>query len=218
MRKCAAMATTALFERTKLSVPLPVLPPKLSAEKANIPTSNLSGPPVACSKKKKRSSRSSSRPPATLNIRHCRYKVLAVAGRRCGWDISWHSPCPNTVDWDVYWTDAGMHIENVVRISKPFHRINHFPGMVSLYRKHNLAKCIRTVRNSLLSSRPAGALEDLFSFFPRTWLLPMEREAVQAHLKGGGKWVIVKPASSSQVSYLIFRLIRLNVYVFMYLN
>ena len=143
----------------------------------------------------------------TINYRHCRYGVIRLAAKRCGWSGLDTCPMKSILDWDVYWTDTGSGIEHMIHISKPFQRVNHFPGMRSIYRKHNLSKSIATMKR--LNSAE-------YSFFPKSWILPDDTLAIQKEIKysllGGNSTntdnlpssaspcFIVKPVAGSQVA------------------
>ena len=134
-------------------------------------------------------------PSVVLNLRDCRYRVLSVAVSKCGWGKSTSNPITSMLDWDVYWTDSGHGIEHIVHIAKSYQRINHFPGMNSIYRKHHLAKSIARMQ------RFSG---NEYDFFPKTWLLPENVNDIKAYFKseiGNTKdtFCIVKPAASCQV-------------------
>jgi tubulin polyglutamylase TTLL6/13 len=132
-------------------------------------------------------------PPVVVNLKDCHYRVLSTATVKCGWGRVLANPVATMFEWDVYWTDSGHAIENMVHIAKPYQRINHFPGMNCIYRKHHLSKSM---------SRMKRINEREYSFFPRTWLLPEDAVNVKTYLKSQSKtakdFYIVKPASSCQ--------------------
>ncbi len=45
-------------------------------------------------------------------------------------------------DWDLYWSDTGIKPELIQKMQS-HQRINHYPGMVSLAHKHNLARNLK---------------------------------------------------------------------------
>ena len=65
-------------------------------------------------------------------------------------------------DWDLFWSDSGIQPERITKM-RSYQRINHYPGMVALSRKSNLARNL----NRLQKHFP-----DEFTFYPKTWILP----------------------------------------------
>ena len=53
-------------------------------------------------------------------------------------------------------------------------KINHFPGMINIYRKNHLARNL----NKLWKVFP-----EEFDFYPKTWLLPLEHKDFEANFK-----------------------------------
>lgn len=101
------------------------------------------------------------------------------------------------VDWNVYWTDSGLNIDRVVRSAKVYQKVNHFPGMVNIYRKSNLAR-------SMSKMVKINAKE--YDFFPKTWVLPTESAEVMKYLnhnltsamERSARCVIIKPSGGAQ--------------------
>lgn len=101
------------------------------------------------------------------------------------------------VDWNIYWTDSGLNIDRVVRAAKLYQKVNHFPGMVNIYRKSNLARSMSKMVK--LNSKEYG-------FFPKTWLLPAEGAEVMKYLnhnltsavERSQRCIIVKPSGGAQ--------------------
>eukprot|EP01042_Synura_sphagnicola_P022052 gene22052-28081_t len=82
-----------------------------------------------------------------------------------------------------------MGIERHVRIAKAYQRINHFPGMINIYRKDKLAK----------SMHKMGRISPLYDFTPKTWFLPNDYAHIANFLKSGTKrCVIMKPSAGAQ--------------------
>lgn len=100
------------------------------------------------------------------------------------------------VDWNVYWTDSGLHIDKLVRTAKTYQKLNHFPGMVHIYRKSNLARSM---------ARMSKIDNAAYEFYPKTWILPGEQNELQLYLKHNinntrdkDRCVIVKPSGGAQ--------------------
>ena len=82
-------------------------------------------------------------------------------------------------------------------MAKVYQKVNHFPGMVNIYRKSNLAR-------SMAKMTKINAKE--FNFYPRTWVLPADHAEVQKYLshnlhsddKKGSRCIIVKPSGGAQ--------------------
>ena len=149
-----------------------------------------------------------------LNNRHTQYPVIAKVCKLLGWQTSSEGQqsevvpsldpvvsqsngsapvSPNSRDateWFVYWSDSGSGIDRQVRSARCYQKINHFPGMVNIYRKSHLARAM--IRMQKVS--PAE-----YDFFPRTWILPYEAGDVAKYLDGGkDRCVIIKPSGGAQ--------------------
>jgi tubulin polyglutamylase TTLL6/13 len=68
------------------------------------------------------------------------------------------------MDWDVCWTDNVVQAEMLSKM-EPYQKINHFPGMFNLSRKNLMGRYLMKMRKQFP--------ED-YSFFPMTWMLPVE--------------------------------------------
>jgi tubulin polyglutamylase TTLL6/13 len=73
-------------------------------------------------------------------------------------------------DFDLLWCDHVLANDRIMRM-KPYQRINHFPGMQSLYRKNSLGKNL----NLMKSVHP-----EHYNFYPKTWLLPHEAKKLKS--------------------------------------
>lgn len=149
-----------------------------------------------------------------LNNRHTQYPVIAKVCRLLGWQTTSDTSHPNTesdseanardgnnsptspnykeaaLEWFVCWVDSGLGIDKLVRSAKCYQRLNHFPGMVNIYRKSHLAR-------SMLRMQKVAPSE--YDFFPKTWILPFEANEVSKYLDGGkDRCVIVKPSGGAQ--------------------
>ena len=87
---------------------------------------------------------------------------------------------------DIIWTDVCISVDRFARLG-PHQRYNHFVGMNSLTRKNNLG------RNLL---RMKKFFRDDYSFFPDTWILPMDMSDFKSQPKK--KAYIIKPDNSCQ--------------------
>jgi hypothetical protein len=139
----------------------------------------------------------------TLNLAHCKYRIFHDVAYSLGWQVSLSADIvldSKLMDvcgggsgggggvWDVLWIDSGHGIDRIIRSMKTFQRINHFPGMVHLYRKDLLAETMQQMRGLV------GAEE--FSFTPQSWCLPRDWGLVHKYLKR-------RPASSASSSSLL---------------
>jgi tubulin polyglutamylase TTLL6/13 len=71
---------------------------------------------------------------------------------------------------------------------KPYQKINHFPGMVAISRKNQLARNL---------ARMKKVFGKEYNFFPKTWLLPSEFTDFRKKYGNSRKSVfIVKPEAS----------------------
>ena len=92
-------------------------------------------------------------------------------------------------EWDLYWIDTGVTAEMVSKM-KPYQKINHFPNMSCLARKNHLGRNLMRMHKQFPKD---------YSFFPQTWLLPLEWNELRAELsKGKCKTYILKPEALSQ--------------------
>lgn len=129
----------------------------------------------------------------TVNARFSQYPVIHKASKLIGWKFSVEDP-KNEL-WDVCWADSGLGIDKYVRVAKSFQRINHFPGMVQIYRKNQLAKSIMKMQNINMPE---------YNFSPKTWLLPFDREDISRYLRSNSEHcVIIKPVAGAQVCILL---------------
>jgi len=123
-----------------------------------------------------------------LNNEQSKYEVIRLACKELDWQIG-----DSNVVWQVCWSDSSTNLSQLVKNAKRFQRINHFVGMVSIYRKSHLAKSLNNMRN---------LCSDEYCFYPITLKLPSDSEEI-IHLskifeKKVKKCWIVKPASGSQ--------------------
>ena len=85
---------------------------------------------------------------------------------------------------------SGHNISRIVKTAQKFQRVNHFPGMVNIYRKGHLARVMAGMQS--LSS-------GYYDFFPKTWLLPGDYILVQSYFASNpGSVLIVKPSCGAQ--------------------
>jgi tubulin polyglutamylase TTLL6/13 len=124
-----------------------------------------------------------------VNIRDTQYPIIGQSTVKLG--SEWRNTANPKYLWNVYWTDSGLNIENVVRKAKDFQRINHFPGMVHIYRKNCLTRTITRMQRLNHSE---------YNFYPETWILPHDYQEVVQYLEiGGNPCVIIKPSGGAQV-------------------
>lgn len=95
--------------------------------------------------------------------------------------------------WDVKWSDMSISVEILSRMMT-HQKINHFPGMNTLYRKNNLAKNLYRMQEYS---------PEEYAFFPRTFLLPQEHHKLKQYFQeirrqGIVKTFIVKPEANCQ--------------------
>ena len=130
-----------------------------------------------------------------VNAQHTHYPVIERVSKRLRWAVyskrddhpvedgagtgEWpvERPLPrrDQGDWSVMWADSGLNAEKYLRTCRPFQRVNHFPGMVQIYRKSNLARSMARMRR--LSA-------EAYDFFPRSWVLPDAANEVLRYLSG----------------------------------
>ena len=88
---------------------------------------------------------------------NCKYPLLQAISTEIGWKVCGYEHD----EWDVIWHDHGANIGRVVKAAKQYQRVNHFPGMVHIYRKGHLARVMAKMQ-TICSA-------DEFNFCPRTW-------------------------------------------------
>ncbi|EAR97536.2 tubulin-tyrosine ligase family protein (macronuclear) [Tetrahymena thermophila SB210] len=119
------------------------------------------------------------------------YKVIKNQGSvTMGWTTI-TSPPQNREEWNICWYDTYIS-EEVLRRMLPYQKINHFPGSHNLGKKNYLAANLTRMRK---------VLENEYSFFPKTWTLPLQFEDFKRYnenIKTKKPYYIVKPESSCQ--------------------
>ncbi len=146
---------------------------------------------------KTRNLKNQSSSPVIINLAYSKYRIFHEVGAILGWKVSQSKELElKSEPWDVLWTDSGQGIEKLIRQMKTYQRINHFPGMVHIYRKDLLAKSMCRMRK-LIGKREYG-------YTPTTWFLPKEHSDVESYLRVvKNACVIMKPFSGAQVNVLI---------------
>lgn len=148
-----------------------------------------------------------------LNNSNTQYPVIAKVCRLLGWSTtveataavaaaeemglggevtSTHPTSPRDAasEWFVYWSDSGLGIDKLIRTARSYQKINHFAGMVQIYRKSHLAR-------SMIRMQRISAAE--YDFFPRTWILPFEASDAAKYLETGrDRCIIIKPSGGAQ--------------------
>ena len=137
--------------------------------------------------------RRSSSSAVQINLDNCKYRVVRdVAKNRMRWSIS-----RDENSWDVLWLDSGANITNYVRKAMRFQRINHFPGMVQIYRKGHLARAINKMKQVIARFDQFASEE--YDFVPETWLLPGDMDQVKNYfVKHPSGSLIIKPTTGAQ--------------------
>lgn len=119
----------------------------------------------------------------TINLANCKYTVFRKVAAKLGWEVT-----DDEVNWDIMWCDAGLGIEKYLRVAKTYQRINHFPGMINIYRKDKLAK----------SMAKMSRISNLYDFTPKTWVLPQDYQQIVNYLRSANRCVIMKPSAGAQ--------------------
>lgn len=125
-------------------------------------------------------------------IADCKYDVVREAAQAKGWKLVDEDPEASTTrKCHVYWIDVPAIVERMQHLNR-WQRINHFPGMSNVARKGRLAQNLDRMRRTFPHE---------YSFYPRTWVLPLEWGAFKAEFDASGKTTrtfIVKPDSGCQ--------------------
>lgn len=125
-------------------------------------------------------------------IADCKYDVVREAAQVKGWKLVNEDPEASTArKCHVYWIDVPAIVERMQHLHR-WQRINHFPGMSNVARKGRLAQNLDRMRRTFPHE---------YSFYPRTWVLPLEWGAFKSEFDANGKTTrtfIVKPDSGCQ--------------------
>lgn len=125
-------------------------------------------------------------------IADCKYDVVRAAAQAKGWKLVNEDPeASSTRKCHVYWIDVPAIVERMQHLHR-WQRINHFPGMSNVARKGRLAQNLDRMRRTFPHE---------YSFYPRTWVLPVEWGAFKTEFDASGKSTrtfIVKPDSGCQ--------------------
>lgn len=101
------------------------------------------------------------------NVHYTKYPIVRSVLRK---DFKMRLFEEDFEDFDLLWCDHVLANDRIMRM-KPYQRINHFPGMQSLYRKNSLGKNL----NLMKSVHP-----EHYNFYPKTWLLPHEAKKLKS--------------------------------------
>lgn len=100
-----------------------------------------------------------------------------------------------STEWDLSWHDLSISADFLAKMA-PYQKVNQYPGIYVISRKHNLARNLMKMQRSF---------PEEYDFFPKTWVLPHEASDFrkQFHDKDGKplkkrKTYIVKPDGLSQ--------------------
>ncbi len=138
---------------------------------------------------KKKKSKKKSKPVFYINLTSCKYDVV----RKCIKEKNWvECDDDDCVDWNIYWTDTSVAPQRVMQLKK-YQKINHFPGMLSIARKAQLAINLQRLK---------AVFPDDFNFFPNTWILPQDtkefRKLFGEKTGKSKKTFIIKPDHACQ--------------------
>ncbi|KXZ41785.1 hypothetical protein GPECTOR_284g755 [Gonium pectorale] len=144
------------------------------------------------SKKKVKGKRKKPPPPIRINLSSCKYEVLRIVQRKLGW-----KEVGDDEDWEIYWTDTSVSIERIMKLTRiqlyaaGLGKINHFSGMLEICRKRAMA------RNLMKMAR---MFPQHYEFFPKTFILPGDKEEFLADIRARGKKqvYILKPDAGCQ--------------------
>lgn len=67
-------------------------------------------------------------------------------------------------EWDLTWHDLSISADFLAKMA-PYQRVNQYPGIYVISRKHNLARNLMKMQRSF---------PEEYDFFPKTWVLPHE--------------------------------------------
>ena len=139
--------------------------------------------------KRKSAKKKSKKPIFYINLTHCKYDILRTCIEEKGW-----VECSDDdgVDWVIFWTDTSVSPQRVMLLEK-YQKINHFPGMLSIARKAQLAINLRRLQ---------AIFPKEYNFFPETWVLPQDTKEFRNQFSdktGKSKHTfIIKPDAACQ--------------------
>jgi tubulin polyglutamylase TTLL6/13 len=121
-----------------------------------------------------------------INLSCCRYDVVA----KCALELGYHISRDDTgeEDFNIWFTDLSVAPSRVMKLSQ-HQKINHFPAMIDICKKDELAVNLNKMRRMC-----PGA----YGFFPTTYCLPREWNHFSAQARAGNKVWIIKPQSGCQ--------------------
>jgi len=132
---------------------------------------------------------------AVQDVGTCCYDLVRSCVTARGWQLleSSHETARRAQRYHMYWTDRSV---TRTRVSCLDHHqmINHFPGMVALTSKSQLAANLRKMQD---------VHPDDYDFLPESWVLPEDHDAFQracrsGRERGNGAMFIVKPERGCQ--------------------
>jgi hypothetical protein len=97
-----------------------------------------------------------------INLENCKYDIVRNAAER----LNFKEVRNEQEVWDLHWTDHSVSAERVSKM-QPFQYINHFPGMMEICRKAQLAKHLKRLQQQV---------PEEYDFFPPSWSVPGEVE------------------------------------------
>ena len=119
-----------------------------------------------------------------VNVANTDYDVVKkVVKEHFLWKLTENSQS----DWDLTWTDTAVPTEKLTKM-KPYQKINHFPGMHGICKKHYLAWNLNKMQKIFPQE---------YNFYPKTWVLPGDYSNLKLHADRQ-RTFIVKPEASSQ--------------------
>ena len=121
-----------------------------------------------------------------INMLACKYEVVAQAARSFGW----RRASDDSEEFNILWADSYISFDTLSSLNK-YQKANHFPGMSELAKKNLLAKNL----NRLAKALPAD-----FGFFPPSFTLPADLDALRAWVSPLKRkpTLIVKPDAGCQ--------------------
>ena len=136
-----------------------------------------------------------------MNIHYTQYPIVKIVARQLGFrcrtdDINILALAgadaqpnqPPVEDFDVCWIDCAVPAEALAKL-KPYQRLSQFPGIQAITNKSKLARNLTKMKRYYP--------ED-YSFFPQTYLLPVEINEFLNQLKFKREIFIVKPEALCQ--------------------
>jgi len=121
--------------------------------------------------------------PVIINLSVCRYKIIEKSARKVGWKVT-RVPKERDNTYTIFWMDNSS-AQKRVKALRSYQRINHFPSISCLGRKHGLSE---TIQNAQI------VFPEDYNYYPKSFILPKDISKFKKFIsENQDKTFIVKP-------------------------